>query len=262
MTPIEKLLDVMAQLRDPETGCVWDKQQTYKTIVPHTIEEAYEVAEAVELEDYEELKAELGDLLFQVVFYAQIAKEEGRFTFHDVAQGIADKMVRRHPHVFDDHKVEDVQEQKRLWDEIKRNEKSDKNPQQFVSVLDGVNTLQPAVAVARKLQTKAARVGFDWPDHLGTLHKIDEEIEEVKEAIDSGCHDKITDEVGDVLFAAVNLARKLGVDPEAALRSTNRKFDQRFKAMEQLARDQQSEFSKLTLEEQEVLWVKVKQQNR
>ena len=262
MTPVEKLLDVMAQLRDPETGCVWDKQQTYKTIVPHTIEEAYEVAEAIELENYNELKAELGDLLFQVVFYAQIAKEEGRFNFYDIAESIAEKMIRRHPHVFGDHKIDNVHEQKKLWDEIKRNEKSGTNPQQLASALDGVNTMQPAVAVARKLQTKAARVGFDWPDHQGTLHKIDEEIEEVKDAIDSGCHDKITDEVGDVLFAAVNLARKLGVDPEVALRSTNRKFEQRFKAMEQLARDQQSEFSKLTLEEQEALWVKVKQTNR
>jgi len=262
MAPIEKLLDVMSSLRDPNTGCVWDKQQTYKSIVPHTIEEAYEVAEAIELENYEELKHELGDLLFQVVFYSQIAKEEGRFNFIDVVESISEKMIRRHPHVFSDYRIENVEQQKRLWDEIKRNEKSFGDATSISSALDGVNFNQPAVSTARKLQSKAEKVGFDWPDYRGPLDKVNEEIDEVKEAIDSGCKNKMTDELGDLLFAAVNLSRKLGVDPEVALRSTNRKFDMRFKAMEQMARDEKSEFADLTLEEQEALWIKVKKQNK
>ena len=261
MSPIDKLLDVMVSLRHPETGCIWDKEQTYKSIVPYTIEEVYEVAEVIETEDYEELKNELGDLLFQVVFYAQIAKEEKRFDFNDVVEAISEKMIRRHPHVFSGYEVKNVQEQKILWDEIKKKEKpeaKDATP----SALDGVNYMQPAVAVARKLQSKAAKVGFDWPDHYGTLDKIHEEMEEVKEAVDTGDIDKITDEVGDVLFAAVNLARKLGVDPDVALRSTNRTFDHRFKLMEQMAADEGSEFKALSLDEQENLWGKVKKKSQ
>ena len=185
---VDKLLAIMASLRDPETGCVWDKEQTYKSIVPYTIEEAYEVAEAIETENYSELKGELGDLLFQVVFYAQIAKEEGLIDFKDIVESISEKMIRRHPHVFSDHKVKTVQEQKKLWDEIKKNERPE--VVQGVSALDGVNFMQPAVATAKKLQSKAAKVGFDWPDHQGTLDKIAEEIEEVKEAVAIGCIDK------------------------------------------------------------------------
>ena len=248
----------MASLRDPITGCVWDKQQTYKSIVPHTIEEAYEVAEAIELENYDELRSELGDLLFQVVFYSQIAKEEGRFNFIDVVESISEKMIRRHPHVFSDYRIENVEQQKKLWDEIKQSEKSAVNGDSCSSALDGVNLCQPAVHVARKLQSRAEKVGFDWPDYRGPLDKVSEEIDEVKEAIDSGCKDKMTDELGDLMFAAVNLSRKLGVDPEVALRSTNRKFEMRFKAMEQMARAEKSEFAKLSLEEQEALWIKVK----
>lgn len=269
---VQALLDVMGKLRDPEDGCVWDKKQTYKSIVPHTLEEAYEVAEAIETEDFEALPGELGDLLFQVVFYSQIAKEEGRFDFHDVCQLISEKMVRRHPHVFGDRKIDTVAEQKQVWEEIKRKERAalagEKHAESGNSEaslhsqghLDDVSFHAPSLSVANKLQKKAASVGYDWPDIQGPLMKAEEELLEVKEAIAEGDAEAIKDEIGDLLFSVVNIARHLKVDPDDALRQANRKFVRRFKGMEHLSGEDTQVFQELTLDEMEHYWQRVKQE--
>ncbi|MDH5301891.1 MAG: nucleoside triphosphate pyrophosphohydrolase [Gammaproteobacteria bacterium] len=256
---IQALLDIMARLRDPQSGCPWDQKQTYQTIVPYTLEEAYEVAEAIENNDYAELKDELGDLLFQVVFYAQIAKEEKRFDFADVVQAISEKMLRRHPHVFADVQVNSTDDIKQNWEQIKTAERVAKGKaEQVPSAMDGVTSALPALTRAKKLQTKAKRVGFDWPDVSGVFAKINEEIDEIHDALQQGDQQHIQDEVGDLLFAVVNLARHLGVDSDAALRGTNRRFEQRFRTMEQLARDAGEEFAQLPLDRQEALWINAK----
>lgn len=259
---LSDLLELMARLRDPENGCVWDKTQTYESIVPHTIEEAYEVAEVIENNKLDELCGELGDLLFQVVFYAQIAKEEGAFDFHDVVDHITNKMIRRHPHVFSDVSVDSVEDQKKLWNEIKTQEKSGNNSVAS-SFLDGVNWHMPAQSVARKLQNKAATIGFEWPDWQGPAEKVTEELAELIEAVENKhSAEEIQGEMGDILFAAVNLSRILGIDPEAALRQTNRKFDYRFRRMEEMSLEDGLSFEKLSLEEQEVYWQKVKRESK
>lgn len=259
---IHDLLDLMAKLRDPEKGCVWDKQQTYQSIVPHTLEEAYEVTEVIEKQQYDELCGELGDLLFQVVFYAQIASEENRFDFHDVVDQITLKMIRRHPHVFADVSVDSVEEQKKLWDEIKQQEKGADDEKQN-SFLNGVNWHLPALTVAKKLQNKAAKTGFDWPQWQGAAEKILEELDELKEAVEEQhTAENIQGEMGDILFAAVNLSRLIGVDPDAALRQTNRKFDQRFRRMEEFAAEDGHSFDNLSLQEQENYWQKVKRESQ
>lgn len=250
---LNELLSLMATLRDPEKGCPWDKAQTFETIVPHTIEEAYEVAEAIEQGEVNAIRSELGDLLFQVVFYAQMAKEKGWFDFADIADGITEKMQRRHPHVFGDMVISSEAEQARVWDSIKQAE----NPQ-TASVLDGVGKGLPAIIRARKLQSKAARSGFDWPDHKGVIDKIDEEIAELKQAIEIGKQNDIESEMGDVLFVCVNLCRHLSIDPEIALGKTSGKFVRRFKHMEELAAAQNCSIETLALEEQEAMWQQAK----
>ena len=255
---LDDLLNLMAALRDPETGCVWDKAQTCQSIVPHTLEEAYEVAEVIESGRLDELCDELGDLLFQIVFYARIAEEQQRFEFSDVVDAITRKMIRRHPHVFGNEQVGSVEEQMQLWQKLKQQEKA--RPAADNSALDGVNWHMPANSVASKLQNKAARVGFDWPDWHGPLAKVREELDELQHAVVSESPADMQDEMGDVLFASVNLARSLGIDPEAALRQTNRKFERRFRKMEQLAREENKEFSQLSIEEQEAYWQRVKQE--
>ena len=232
---IDRLLEIMAKLRDPEGGCPWDVEQDFRSIAPYTIEEAYEVADAIEQNDMPALRDELGDLLLQVVFHARMAEEAGHFAFGDVAAGISDKMVRRHPHVFGDLTVEDADAQTKAWEETKAAERAAKAQasDQESGVLDGVASGLPALLRALKLQKRAARVGFDWPGAAQVFAKIDEEIAEIKAEVDRGGSPvRLEDEVGDLLFAAVNLARHLGVDPESALRSTNAKFERRFKAME------------------------------
>lgn len=232
---IDRLLEIMAKLRDPEGGCPWDVEQDFRSIAPYTIEEAYEVADAIEQNDMPALRDELGDLLLQVVFHARMAEEAGHFAFADVAAGIGDKMVRRHPHVFGDLTVEDADAQTKAWEETKAAERAAKAQasDQESGVLDGVASGLPALLRALKLQKRAARVGFDWPGAAQVFAKIDEEIAEIKAEVDRGGRPaRLEDEVGDLLFAAVNLARHLGVDPESALRSTNAKFERRFKAME------------------------------
>jgi len=230
---IETLLSIMARLRDPERGCPWDLQQTFHSIAPYTLEEAYEVADAIESNDRAALQEELGDLLFQVVFHSQLASEAGWFEFDAVVESICDKMTRRHPHVFADAVVADAEQQTLAWEEHKRREKSEKS-----GILDGVVTGLPALTRANKLQRRAAGAGFDWPDSEGVIAKVREELEEVNEAMQGEVdNDALLDECGDVLFAVVNLVRHVNIDPEAALRHGNNKFVRRFEQVEACCRE-------------------------
>lgn len=236
MTPIERLNAVMVRLRDPERGCPWDVEQTFQTIAPYTLEEAYEVADAIERGDWDDLKGELGDLLFQVVFHARMAEEQGLFAFDDVANAIADKLERRHPHVFGDEAAKaDGAAQKARWEDIKAGERKAKAQH---GVLDDVPVGLPALARAAKLTKRAARVGFDWPSTDEVFDKFVEEVAELRAEIAAGDLDKAREEVGDLLFVMANLARKLGVEPEDALRGANAKFVRRFAFIEaELAKD-------------------------
>jgi ATP diphosphatase len=233
-TPIQRLLAVMAQLRDPSSGCPWDLEQTFETIAPFTIEEAYEVADAISAGNRDALKDELGDLLFQVVYYAQMSRESGGFDFDEIAAHEADKMIRRHPHVFGSADVADAAAQTLNWETQKAAERAQAAANgQPNSVLDGVAKALPALIRAEKLTKRAGRVGFDWPSTTEVLAKIDEELAEVRAEIDSNAsRARLEDEIGDLLFAVANLARKLDIDPEAALRGTNAKFVRRFHKIE------------------------------
>jgi ATP diphosphatase len=242
---IERLLRIMAKLRDPDGGCEWDLAQDFATIAPYTIEEAYEVADAIARDDMMDLKDELGDLLLQVIFHSRMAQESGAFALADVVAAICDKMERRHPHIFGTAQ----QGGHHLWEQIKSEERGRKGAS---GALDGVAIGLPALTRAEKLQKRAARTGFDWPDPSGARAKIDEELAEVETAKDT---DHRAEEIGDLLFATVNWSRKLGIDPEAALRAANAKFETRFRAMEAQAGDA---FPTLTLAQQETLWQQVK----
>ncbi|MFN3819695.1 nucleoside triphosphate pyrophosphohydrolase [Blastomonas sp.] len=242
--PLDRLVAIMARLRDPHSGCPWDVAQTFATIAPYTIEEAYEVADAIERDDMAALKDELGDLLLQVVFHSRMAEEAGDFAIGDVITSISDKMVRRHPHIFADQSVEQWD-----WETIKAEERSDAGSS---SAMDGVASALPALMRAQKLQKRAARTGFDWPDVIGAVEKIGEEIEELLEAETEA---ERIDEAGDLLFAAVNVVRHMGVSAEDALRTANAKFERRFRAMEADAGDA---FAGLSLDEKEDLWQRVK----
>ena len=265
MTPppsseFDRLKSIMAKLRDPNGGCPWDLEQNFGSIAPYTIEEAYEVADAIERNDFVDLRDELGDLLLQVVFHSQMAKEAGHFTVEDVARSINDKMIRRHPHVFEQSDGRDADGQTRAWEEIKAQERLEKASGDDVqaSALDGVAKALPALMRAEKLQKRAARTGFDWVEPKDILSKLDEETQEVTAAIESGNIDEIEDEIGDLLFVAANLARRFKLDPEIALRRANSKFERRFRAMEALAAKRQQDFSSLNLDEQDALWKAVK----
>ncbi|KWS95401.1 MULTISPECIES: nucleoside triphosphate pyrophosphohydrolase [Pseudomonas syringae group] len=271
MYTVQDLLNLMARLRDPQSGCPWDLKQTYASIVPHTLEEAYEVADAIEQGDLDHLKGELGDLLFQVVFYAQLAKEEGRFEFDDVIDGITRKLLRRHPHVFPTGELYAPAETPRLtdeqvnqrWDEIKAEERAEKSraPEQL-SLLDDVPVALPALSRAAKLQKRASQVGFDWPAALPVVDKVREELDEILEAMVDNDAEGIAEEVGDLLFSVVNLARHLKVDPETALRSANSKFDRRFRFIEQALRHIQRPIEACSLEEMDALWREAKRQEK
>ncbi len=261
MSPIKRLLDVMAKLRDPDGGCPWDLEQSFTTIVPYTIEEAYEVAEAIDAEDWPALRDELGDLLFQVVFYARMAEEAGLFDFDDVAAGAAEKMVRRHPHVFGDERVDGAEGQTRAWEAHKAAEREARAARdgRLPSVLDGVADRLPASARATKLQARAARVGFDWPDIAPVFDKIDEEIGEIRAALDEGgTAEELTDEIGDLMFACINLARHADVDVETALRGVNAKFERRFRRVEALLAADGRAPEASTLAEMDALWDRAK----
>jgi nucleoside triphosphate diphosphatase len=262
---IVRLLDIMARLRDPETGCPWDVKQSFKTIAPYTIEEAYEVADAIEQNDMEALRDELGDLLLQVVFHARMAEEDGLFAFDDVAAAISDKMTSRHPHVFGDLEAVTADDVKLTWEARKEAERAAKAGDAAgpLSALDGVTAALPALLRAEKLQQRAARVRFDWPGVLPVFEKLEEEVGEIKEVIDQGGDpDRLEDEVGDLLFVAVNLARHLKVDPESALRRTNAKFERRFRAMEAKLAEAGARAEDQSLEALEELWQAAKRAER
>jgi len=265
---VDKLLDIMQALRDPETGCPWDIEQTFKTIAPYTIEEAYEVAEAIEQGDMDNLCDELGDLLLQVVFHARMAEESGHFGFTDVVDTVSDKMLRRHPHVFADAHIKDAKTQTVHWEDIKAQERASKRQSDETSLtttpsaMDGVGLALPALTRAQKLQNRAARVGFDWGELAPVVAKIREELSEVEVEIDANNKDQpsaaLTEEVGDLLFSVVNLSRHLGIDAETALRQGSAKFEMRFRGMENCSAHAGENFSLLSLQEQERYWEQVK----
>ena len=266
---IERLLAIMAALRTPGSGCPWDLEQDFATIAPYTIEEAYEVAEAIARGDLLDLKDELGDLLLQVVFHARMAEEAGAFDFGDVVESITGKLIRRHPHVFGDARDLSPAGIKALWGEIKQAEKAERRRERgeaeepaAAGLLAGVPAGLPALARAEKLTRKAATVGFDWPDAAQVVGKIEEEVREVREALEAGSHGEIEDEIGDLLFAVVNLARHAGVDPELALRGANAKFERRFGAVEQALAAGGRTPADASLDDMEDLWLKAKERER
>jgi ATP diphosphatase len=268
MTPsrdISRLLEIMAALRTPVTGCPWDLEQDFATIAPYTIEEAYEVVDAIARGDLDDLKDELGDLLLQVVFHSQMAEEQNAFAFGDVVEAITRKMIRRHPHVFADNNGKLAPSHvKELWDQIKAEEKAERaarrphQPAEHKSLLSGVKAGQPALTRAMELQRKASTVGFDWNDPRAVLHKIREEADEIEAALDGGDAEELAAETGDLLFALVNLARHVGADPEAALRGTNAKFERRFAYIERALAAKGRSLEDASLEEMDALWNEAK----
>lgn len=263
---IDRLLSIMARLRDPQRGCPWDLAQDFSTIAPYTIEEAYEVVDAIDRGDLDDLKDELGDLLLQVVFHAQMAAEQGAFEFDEVADAISDKLVRRHPHVFASVQADDAADVARNWEEIKRIERAGKGKQD-ASALAAISRGMPEWQRALKLQSRAAKTGFDWPGPAPVMAKLEEEMVEVRAELARDVDDpdraaRLQDEIGDLLFVCLNLARKSQVDAGAALRHANAKFERRFRAMEAEAERDGLTFAELELEAQEALWQRVKRNER
>ncbi|MCF6321064.1 MAG: nucleoside triphosphate pyrophosphohydrolase [Rhizobiaceae bacterium] len=264
---ISRLIEIMAALRTPKTGCPWDLEQDFASISPYTIEEAYEVADAIERRDWDDLRDELGDLLLQPIYHARMAQEAGLFDFADVVEGITKKMIRRHPHVFGDEKARSAGMAKGAWEKIKAVEKAEKNHQNNnsenakkarPSLLDDVPSTLPALQTAVKLQKKASRVGFDWNDTNQVIVKLREELGEVEEAMDSGNKKHIEAEIGDLLFVIANLARHLDIEPDHALRTSNRKFRRRFSHIENKLSDAGTAMEDASLEEMEAIWVEAK----
>jgi len=249
-----QLLEIMQRLRDPDNGCPWDTKQDFSTIAPFTIEEAYEVADAIARNNMTDLQDELGDLLFQVVFHAQMAQEQGDFSFDDVHQAICDKMIRRHPHIFADVEIEDATDQTQAWESYKAEERIQKGEH---SLMDGIPAGMAELQRSVKLQKRARKAGFDWSSPEPVMDKFDEELTEMREAMASGNPDAMEDELGDLLFVATNLARQLDIDPGTALRRSNAKFETRFRAMEEAAGGQDG-LDALNLEAMEVLWQEIK----
>jgi len=260
-SPIAELLGIMARLRDPNGGCAWDLEQTFATIAPYTVEEAYEVADAIRRGSMADLAEELGDLLLQVVFHAQMAREAGAFDFDDVARGVNAKMIRRHPHVFGDAEVRTAAEQTAAWEEIKAAERSGK-AKGAMGLLDDIAATLPALTRAAKLSRRAARVGFAWPDIRSVLAKLHEEVSELEAEIAAGDRDAARSELGDVLFVCANIARELDVDPEDALRETNAKFTRRFGHIERALAARGSSPEQSNLAEMDVLWNEAKHAER
>ncbi|MBU2916744.1 nucleoside triphosphate pyrophosphohydrolase [Psychrosphaera sp. F3M07] len=264
---MDKLNWIMSQLRHPETGCPWDLKQTFDSLIPYTIEEAYEVAQAIEDKDYVDLKSELGDLLFQVVFYAQLGQEQSLFDFNDVIDTVCDKLISRHPHVFSDAQFDSEQQIKQNWEKQKAAERQSKDAQN-TSVLDDIPMAIPAISRAYKIQKRASSVGFDWPDVHGAFDKVSEEIEEVKAELalnidnaslkDSDNIDAIADELGDLYFALTNVTRHLGLNPEQVIKSANKKFEKRFRQVEQIASENNAEISNTSLDQLDTWWEQAK----
>jgi len=254
--PLQRLRRIMERLRDPDGGCPWDLEQTFETVAPYTIEEAYEVDDAIRRGDMDELRNELGDLLLQVVFHSRMAEEAGLFNLNDVATAISDKMVSRHPHVFGEKSYADAEAQTLDWENLKAAERKAKTGSD--GLLDDIPLALPGLKRAQKLQKRAATVGFDWPDAERVLEKVDEELAEVREAIDLNDADKIEDEIGDLLFVCTNLARKSKVDGEACLRRANAKFERRFRYIEDNLQAKERDIRDASLEEMEALWSEAK----
>lgn len=254
MPPIDRLLEIMAALRHPENGCPWDREQNFDTIQPYTIEEAYEVADAIERQDMADLRSELGDLLFQVVFHSRMAEEQNLFTFDDVVAAICDKMISRHPHVFGNAHIPDAQAQAAAWEVHKAKERAVSK----AGVLDGIAVTLPPVLRALKLQNRAARVGFDWPDVGPILDKLAEEVNEIKAEMVQMKPDRLEDEMGDILFVCVNLARKLGIEPDRALKRANAKFERRFAHIERRLAEMGRNPAQSNLDEMDTLWDEAK----
>jgi ATP diphosphatase len=262
LSGLNRLLSIMESLRDKENGCPWDQEQTMQSLTRFTIEEAYEVVDAIAKGNSDDIRDELGDLLFQIVFYAHIAQEEGEFDFNDVANTISDKLVRRHPHVFSKTSASALSQEALAlqWDAIKAQEKAEKRANNASGLLDDVPTGLPALMYAQKLQKKCARVGFDWPNTLPVLDKVEEEVGEIRQELEAETRSKaaIEEEIGDALFAMVNLARHCNVDADTALRKASQKFANRFSAVEALALDKHQSLEELSLAELEALWCKAK----
>jgi len=258
MENTRRLLAIMARLRDPEGGCPWDLKQDFLSLIPYTLEEAYEVADAVERGDFADLREELGDLLLQVAFHARLAEEQALFDFEDVAAAIGDKLVRRHPHVFARVEFSSDEERLHFWENSKLEEKRERTGEEAEGALSGVAASLPALMRAQKLQKRAARHGFDWPEVGPVFAKVEEELEETREAFQSGDRQHIEEEVGDLLFVAVNLARHLGVDAETALRASNGKFTRRFGHVEQSLKQRNRAMVETSAEELDGLWEEAK----
>jgi ATP diphosphatase len=254
---MQKLLQVMADLRHKDNGCSWDKKQNFNSLIPYVLEEAYEVVDAIEREDMQDLRAELGDLLFQVVFQAQIAKEQGLFGFEQISEAVADKLIRRHPHVFSDVTYASEAEQKQAWEDLKAAERKQKEPENH-KILSGVAKSLPALVQCEKIQGRAAQHGFDWPNVEPVYDKVLEELDEVKEAWQSGDQDHIEEEIGDLLLVAVNLARHMNVKPEQALKKSTAKFKRRFEYIENKVTASGQEVKNCELAELDNLWDEAK----
>ena len=252
---LEELLSTFRSLRDPDTGCAWDREQTFKSIASCAIEEAYEVADAIDREDFKSLKSELGDLFFQVVFHAEMANEKGIFNLKDVINELNEKLVRRHPHVFSNQNALSSEESLTIWEDIKAQERK---TQKLDSLMDDVPKNLPSLLRAKKLQKRAARVGFDWKDANKVIDKIEEELEELKIEHSKNNKDKLAEEVGDILFTIVNLTRHYDLDPEDIMRRSNLKFEQRFKAMEKYAEQNDLELKGMSVDQLENVWQKIK----
>ena len=252
MKSIQELVDIMSALRDPETGCPWDRQQTMESIIPYTLEEIYELVDALERNNMEDVRDELGDLLFHVIFYSQMASESGSFGFADVIAGVCDKLKRRHPHVFSGQQVDTIEDVKSNWEKIKREERAG-------DYLDNIAKALPAMLRAEKLQKRAAQVGFDWDKPAPVLAKVEEEVSELKQAMDQPQHHaRLQDEVGDLFFAAINLARHLDINPETALRKANNKFEQRFRFIQTTLEEEGQDLETASMEKMEELWEQAK----
>ena len=266
MQSMQQLLNIMRALRDPDSGCPWDLQQNFQSLIPYTIEEAYEVADAIERNDLDDIKSELGDLLFQIVFYSQLASEQHAFNFNDVAQSISDKLTRRHPHVFAGEKIHNAHEQTKEWEKLKQQERKVKAGKNSagLSHLDDVSRTLPSLMRAEKLQKRAAREGFDWPDIKGVMAKVHEELDEVQQELDADIQEqaKLENEIGDLFFSCINLSRHAGVDAEQSLRKANLKFERRFRELEKKASGKGFQVNEMTTDELEQFWCKVKSEEK
>lgn len=263
-SPIDELQAIMAKLRDPETGCPWDKKQSFESIIPCTIEETYEVVDAIHNQDWDNLREELGDLVFQAIFYSQLAKEQNLFEFNDVIREVNAKLIRRHPHVFSDQQFESDEEIRANWDKIKQQEKAHKNAETTPSIFDSIPNSLPGLSKAMKVQKKCAKYGFDWDSIGPVVDKVHEEIDEVmEEAVQVSIdQDKLEEEMGDLLFAVVNLSRHLQCNPETALQKANLKFMRRFRAIESIVNQQGKSLEDFSLDELEAFWQQVKRSEK